>query len=37
VAGAEGEEEASNHDQGPCCAHDEVCLLLLILALLGGL
>lgn len=35
VAGAEGEEEASNHDQRPCCAHDEVGLLFLVLALLG--
>jgi hypothetical protein len=35
VASAEGEEEASDHDQGPCGAHDEVGLLLLVLALLG--
>ena len=37
VASAEGEEEASDHDQRPCCAHNEVCLLLLILGLLGDL
>lgn len=35
VAGAEGKEEAPDHDQRPRCAHDEVGLLLLILALLG--
>lgn len=35
VAGAEGEEEAADHDQRPGGAHDEVCLLLLILGLLG--
>ena len=35
VAGAEGEEEAPDHDQRPRCAHDEVGLLLLVLALLG--
>ena len=35
VAGAEGKEEAPDHDQRPGCAHDEVGLLLLILALLG--
>ncbi len=37
VASAEGEEEAANHDQGPRGADDEVCLFLLILALLGSL
>ena len=37
VAGAEGKEEAADHDQRPCCADDEVCLFLLILALLGDL
>lgn len=33
VAGAEGPEEAGNHDQRPYCARDEVCLFLLILGL----
>lgn len=33
VASAEGEEEAANHDERPCCADDEVCLFLLVLAL----
>lgn len=36
MAGAEGPEEASNHDEGPCCARYEVGLLLLVLGL-GGL
>lgn len=33
VAGAEGPEEAGDHDQSPCGAGDEVGLLLLILGL----
>jgi hypothetical protein len=33
VAGAEGPEEARDHDEGPYCARDEVGLLLLVLAL----
>ena len=36
MAGAEGPEEAGNHDEGPCCARYEVGLLLLVLGL-GGL
>lgn len=34
MAGAEGPEEAGNHEQGPYCARDEVCLFLFILGLL---
>lgn len=40
VAGAESPEEASNHDQRPYCAGDEVCLFLLVVGLgrlFGGL
>ena len=33
VAGAEGPEEAGDHDQRPYGARDEVCLFLLVLAL----
>ena len=36
VASAESPEEGGNHDEGPYCAGDEVCLFLLILCL-GGL
>jgi hypothetical protein len=37
VAGEQGYEEAGNHDKGPYCARDEVCLFLLILILRWGL
>ena len=33
VTGAQGPEEASDHDEGPYCARYEVCLFLFILAL----
>lgn len=33
MSGTKGPEEAGNHDEGPYCTGDEVCLFLLIFAL----
>lgn len=33
MASAKSEEEATDHDESPYCAHDEVCLLFLVFAL----